>query len=103
MFKRTVRFFSWMHPKDLDCINHFKKHGSKIGASSAQNYHEMAEYFTKFQVPKLGKDGRLYYYCEVKDLFAVKDLNGPFRTFFKPDPFEHGFNTNMEYYKSKLL
>jgi filamentous hemagglutinin len=45
------------------------------------------------------RDGDTVYYHPDKNWFAVKNKQGAPRTFFRPDPAIHGFETNLDYFK----
>lgn len=46
-------------------------------------------------------NGDVLLYNPSTNIFAVKTANGVPRTMFKPDPLEHGFATNIDFWNSK--
>ncbi|MEM5370067.1 hypothetical protein V4C53_29070 [Paraburkholderia azotifigens] len=50
---------------------------------------------------KTRPNGDTLYYDPSSDTFAVKTKDGAPRTMFKPDPAQHGYPTNLDYFNAQ--
>ncbi|EKJ55723.1 hypothetical protein [Escherichia coli] len=47
------------------------------------------------------KNGDTIYYNPSSNIFAVKNTDGVPKTMFKPNPEEHGYKTNLDYFNAQ--
>jgi filamentous hemagglutinin len=47
------------------------------------------------------KNGDTIYYNPSSNIFAVKNAEGVPKTMFKPDPVDHGYPTNLDYFNAQ--
>ena len=47
------------------------------------------------------KNGDTVFYNPSSNIFAVKNADGTPKTMFKPNPAEHGYKTNLEYFNAQ--
>ncbi len=88
---------------------HVIDHGSDFGTDSAEDYAKMAQDFYQRGMAdarsgievKVGQDGRIRMYNESTNIFGVYNPDGTTATFYKPDPADHGYATNREYWDSQ--
>jgi hypothetical protein len=86
---------------------HFLDHGPEFGFTSEADYEKAARAFAHTQ----GSDGVLskvraangdtIIYNPSTNEFAVVTSSGIIRTYFKPDPAIHGYQTNLDYYNAQ--
>ncbi|WP_179855810.1 hypothetical protein [Gilliamella sp. wkB308] len=50
---------------------------------------------------KVRENGDTLYYNPSKNIFAIKNADGTPRTMFKPNPADHGYKTNLEYFNAQ--
>ena len=50
---------------------------------------------------KVRKNGDTVFYNPQSNIFAVKNADGTPRTMFKPNPADHGYKTNLEYFNAQ--
>jgi pyocin large subunit-like protein len=86
--------------------DHYARHGRTVGATSPGNYERMAGLFlTRPRAAKLHQkkrsNGDLIRYNEVTEEFGVLSAAGVVKTFFIPDPTDHGYPTNLDYYHAQ--
>lgn len=84
-------------------IEHFHKHkGDFPHIKTAVQYVKETNKF--IQTPPKGtliktrRNGDKVYYNPSSNTFAIQDKDGSPRTMYKPDPKQHGKNTNLEYF-----
>lgn len=92
---------TWGNPKSL--ADHFARHGRDFGAKNAQEYAQKASDFLlksrkKGFPTKIGPDGTIRVYDPKTNTFGSYRPDGSTRTFYKPDPSEHGYPTNLDYW-----
>lgn len=86
--------------------DHFVRHGTDFNAQTADEYAEMASKFLQesqaARMPtKIGPDGAVRVYDPATNTFASFNPNGTTRTFYKPNPAQHGYPTNLDYWNSQ--
>jgi hypothetical protein len=86
--------------------SHFKKHGSEFGFISEDEYLAGAQKFVSTEgnegvLTKVRNNGDRIIYNPITNEFAVVSDNGVIRTYFKPDPLSHGYETNYDYYNAQ--
>jgi len=101
MAKSAPRFASASYRLD-----HFHRHGAGVHAISPRQYEIAAARF--FSGPpvagvheKTRSNGDVIRYNEHTEEFGVLRPNGGIRTFFRPDPAEHGYRSNLEYFNAQ--
>ena len=91
-----------------DRDQHFEDHGHDFGGlTSADEYEAAAVAF--FNKPLAGgmmegvrlADGWIIRFDSNTDEFAICDVDGYLRTYFKPDPAIHGLPNNTEYFRRR--
>jgi len=95
---------TWGNPRTL--AKHFKSHGADFGASSEQEYADLAANFRQEaisgRVPTaIDSNGVMRAYDPNTNTFGSYNANGTTRTLFKPDPSIHGYETNWDYWLSQ--
>ena len=50
---------------------------------------------------KIRNNGDTLYYNPSTNIFAIKNADGTPRTMFKPNPANHGYKTNLEYFNAQ--
>jgi len=100
---RLTAVESRANPKTL--ADHFGRHGGDFGATSADEYAQMAsEFFQRGGVDglptKIASDGTIRMYDPASNTFGSFNPAGQTRTFSKPDPAIHGYPTNWDYWVS---
>lgn len=89
----------------LDLSDHFTKHGARLGIPDESTYLARADNFLgNVKAPTTHEFHRpwnndLVRYDPTTDEFGVLDKNGYIKTYYKPDPARHGFQTNGEYFE----
>ena len=92
---------TWGNQKTL--ADHFNRHGEDFGSRSAQHYAQQASDFLRAsqaqRLPtKIASDGTIRVYDPATNTFGSYTSSGATRTFYKPDPAMHPYNTNIEYW-----
>ena len=92
---------SWGRPNTL--ADHFARHGADFGAKTAEEYAEMASKFLQEALAngyptKIGPGGTIRVYDPSTNTFGSYNSDGTTKTFYKPDPSEHHFPTNQDYW-----
>lgn len=95
---------SWGRSQTLG--DHFKRHGVDFGARSANDYARMSsEFFQRAQrhgLPtKVDSRGVVRVWDPQSNTFGSYNPNGTTRTFFKPDPSNHPYQTNQDYWNAQ--
>ena len=93
--------FQFGSPSKL--TDHFKRHGADLGYSTESEYLKGAQDFIGTEgsdnvLTLIRKDGDKVLFNQVTSEFAVVAPDGTIRTYFKPDPAIHGYETNLEYF-----
>jgi hypothetical protein len=83
--------------------DHFSRHGSDFGATTATQYQGQASQFLTSARPnevleKVRSNGDVVRYNPTTEEFGVISANGSIRTYYRPDPAVHGYSTNAEYF-----
>ncbi len=95
---------TWANEKTL--ADHFARHGKDFGTKTAQEYSQAAsDFLRKSQAQglptKIGPDGTIRVYDPKTNTFGSYTAGGETRTFYKPDPAMHKYNTNLDYWNSQ--
>jgi pyocin large subunit-like protein len=95
---------TWGNPSTLD--DHFDRHGGDFGATSAHDYARMASAFLQRALreglpTKVDSRGVIRVYDPRTNTFASYNPDGTTKTFYKPDPAQHGYPTNMDYWNNQ--
>jgi filamentous hemagglutinin len=82
------------------------KHGDEFPEyqNSKQNVQGAQDFVNNSPAGTLIKtrpNGDTLYYDPPSDTFAVKTKDGSPRTMFKPDPSQHGYPTNLDYFNAQ--
>jgi YD repeat-containing protein len=91
---------------DSQLQDHFARHGSDFGATTATDYEQQANNFLNSPagngvLQKVRANGDIVRYNPVTDEFGVAKSNGVIRTYYKPDPAVHGYSTNLDYFNAQ--
>jgi RHS repeat-associated protein len=89
-----------------NALRHFNDHGSDFtGVSNALEYVAEAQSFLRSPPPgtltRMRSNGDVVRYQPSSNTFGVMDSSGAPRTFFKPDPSQHGYATNLDYFNAQ--
>jgi len=89
-----------------NAFEHFKKHGKEFPELlNAKQYVESAHSFINSPPPgtliKVRANGDTILYNPSTNILAVKDKDCTPKTMFKPDPSEHGYPTNLDYFNAQ--
>ena len=93
---------SWARPETLQ--DHFDRHGPDFDNTSPGDYAQGAADFYDTRgdfLTKTDSNGRVRVYDPDTNTFAVYNADGTTATYYKPDPAQHGFETNLEYWESQ--
>ncbi len=88
-----------------NAFRHFKDHGADFGAANTVDYVRKSEKF--LHNPEVGvlsktrANGDIVRYDSTTNVFGVMDKTGAPRTFFKPDPTQHRYPTNLDYFHAQ--
>jgi len=88
-------------------VEHFKKHGADFGAKSPAEYEKLASEFLENVKPQgvLEKvrpsDGAIVRYNPKTEEFGILDKSGTVKTYYKPQPGQHPYKTNKEYFDAQ--
>jgi uncharacterized protein YukE len=94
---------SWGAPRKLN--SHVKRHGADFGITSADDYAEAASAFLQRGLcdglpTKISeRDGAIRIYDSQTNTFGSYNADGTTRTYYKPNPAEHGFPNNEAYWR----
>ena len=91
---------------NINLAGHWQKHKDEFPTLVSQNdYYRFAQDFVtnppKGTLVKVRKNGDSVFYQPSTNTFAVKTKDGLPRTVFKPDPKEHGYTNNLEYFHAQ--
>jgi len=85
-----------------NAFRHFKEHGADFDARNAVEYvRQAAEFLHRPGAGVLSRtraNGDVVRFDPASNAFGVMDKSGAPRTFFKPDPAQHGYPTNLDYF-----
>ncbi len=86
--------------------DHFKRHGSDFGATTAPQYQRQADGFLTDPLPsgvleKTRANGDVVRFNPTTDEFGVVSSTGTLRTYYKPCPTIHGHPTNLDYFNAQ--
>ncbi len=88
-----------------NATNHFKKHGKEFGFKTEEEYVAAAVAFTSHPPPEVMQnrqsDGDFAFYNPQTAEYAVKSKRGFIRTYFKLNPYIHGYDSNTEYFNAQ--
>ena len=90
---------------DLHLEDHFANHAARLGIADWQEYLTRADAFLGGPKSKTAHEFRrpwnndLVRFDPETDEYGVLDKDGYIKTYYKPDPKEHGFQTNWEYFE----
>ncbi|MBU2895225.1 pre-toxin TG domain-containing protein [Vibrio hepatarius] len=89
-----------------NALGHWKKHGAEFPElQNAKKYVEATNNFLNHPptgtLTKTRSNGDVVRYNEQSNTFGVMTKEGTPRTMFKPDPKQHGFETNLEYFNDQ--
>jgi len=95
---------SWANPNTLE--DHFIRHGNDFGAISADDYAQKASQFLldsqRLRLPtKIDLKGTIRVYDPKTNTFGSYNPNGTTKTFYKPNPAQHGRPTNLDYWNDQ--
>jgi pyocin large subunit-like protein len=84
--------------------SHFAAHQAEFSFATSAEYEEAADKFltgTKRGTTKEGRrrNGDLVRYDVITEEFGVMSSGKVIRTYFIPDPADHNFTTNLDYFK----
>jgi filamentous hemagglutinin len=104
----VARFGPWGKVGDAvkNAFGHFKKHGKEFPELlNAKQYVEAAHSFVNSPPPgtliKVRPNGDTVLYNPKTNTFTIKDSNCAPKTMFKPDPSQHNFPTNLDYFNAQ--
>jgi uncharacterized protein YjbJ (UPF0337 family) len=88
--------------------DHFLRHGSLVGASTLDEYEQLAIKFlsndkTGSVLEYTRKNGDLVRFDQATEEFGIVTSDGTIRTYYKPEPSAHSFPTNLDYYLNDKL
>ncbi|QJG51804.1 contact-dependent inhibition toxin CdiA [Escherichia coli] len=100
----------WTETKKVEPVGnaygHWTKHGKEFPEyQNAKQYVDAVHNFVTN--PPAGtlmtvrKNGDTIYYNPSSNIFAVKNADGVPKTMFKPNPEEHGYKTNLDYFNAQ--
>jgi len=86
--------------------DHFTKHRAEFGFNTESQYLQGAQNFIGTEgntgvLSRVRANGDKVLYNPSTNEFAVVASDGTIRTYFKPDPDIHGYQTNLDYYNSQ--
>lgn len=89
-----------------NAYGHWSKHGSEFPEyQNALQYAEGAKDFVSHPpsgaLVKTRPNGDTVLYDPATNTFAVKDADGAPKTMFRPDPAQHGYPTNLDYFNAQ--
>ncbi len=89
-----------------NAFGHWKKHGSEFPEfKNAKQYVEATKSFMnsppKGSLTRTRSNGDVLRYHEKSNTFGIMTKDGTPRTMFKPDPSQHGYRTNLEYFNAQ--
>lgn len=86
--------------------DHWDKHKKEFPElQNSKQYVDAAHNFVRHPpegtLTKVRKNGDTLYYNPSTNIFAIKNADGTPRTMFKPNPADHGYKTNLEYFNAQ--
>ncbi|YCH31512.1 hypothetical protein M1D48_05530 [Erwinia sp. D4-22] len=100
----------WSETKKKEPVSnaygHWNKHKSEFPEyQNSKQYVEAAHSFVNNPpagtLTKVRSNGETVYYNPSTNTFAVKRADGAPKTMFKPDPADHGYKTNLDYFNAQ--
>ncbi|MCU5774494.1 VENN motif pre-toxin domain-containing protein [Erwiniaceae bacterium BAC15a-03b] len=100
----------WSETKKTDPVSNAYGHWDKYKSEfpeyqNSKQYVEAAHSFVSDPpagtLTKVRSNGETVYYNPSTNTFAVKRVDGAPRTMFKPDPADHGYETNLDYFNGQ--
>ncbi len=90
----------------LNLVAHWEKHSAEFpNFNSANDYYRGATDFVTMPPPgtlvKKAPNGDVLLYHPATNTFGVRTADGLPRTMFKPEPSQHGYATNIEFWNAK--
>lgn len=94
----------FVNPRKL--ADHYKLHGSDFGATTPAGYEALADAFlggpkTATTLECIRGQGDIVRFDPTTDEYGVLAANGEIRTYFKPQPAEHGHPINLDYFHAE--
>jgi hypothetical protein len=91
---------------DAKLNRHYAKHGDDFGAESIEEYASQADDFLTGDrglgtLELVRSDGTVVRYNPDTDEFGLVSPDGVIYSYYKPDPAEHGYDTNLEYFNAQ--
>ncbi len=99
-----MRFVPFRFRNARKLARHFSDHRADFGATTEAEYEQMADEFLSNPLTAdcyeriRAADNDTIRFTVITDEYAVLSYDGFIRTYFKPDPLEHGLPTNYDYY-----
>lgn len=95
---------SWGNAATLE--DHFNRHGPDFGATSAEDYAQQASDFLQNSQDngfptKIDPKGVIRIFDPVTESFGSFNPDGTAKTFYVPDPAQHGYPTNLDYWNAQ--
>jgi pyocin large subunit-like protein len=89
-----------------NALGHWKKHkGDYPGLQNAKQYVEEAQEFMQSGDPwiqtKVRGNGDVVRYNRVTENFGIMTSDGRIRTYYKPNPRNHGYASNQDYFDAQ--
>nr|WP_254921196.1 hypothetical protein [Photorhabdus luminescens] len=89
-----------------NAYGHWDKHKSEFPEyQNSKQYVESTHNFIKNPpkgtLIKIRANGDTLYYNSETNIFAVKNVDGVPKTMFKPNPVDHGYKTNLDYFNAQ--
>jgi uncharacterized Zn-binding protein involved in type VI secretion len=86
--------------------DHFQRHGSDFGATTEAEYEAQADEFLNGEksadtLEKVRPNGDVVRYNPTTDEFGVAKPDGTVKTYYKPDPAQHEYPTNTDYFNAQ--
>lgn len=100
----------WTETKKADPVSnaygHWDKHKSEFPEfQNSKQYVDATHDFVRNPpngtLSKTRSNGDTIYYNPSTNTFAVKNADGTPKTMFRPDPADHGYKTNLDYYNAQ--
>ncbi|MGK5150769.1 hypothetical protein NDX95_23600, partial [Enterobacter roggenkampii] len=100
----------WTETKKAEPVDnaygHWTKHGKEFPEyQNSKQYVDATHNFVtnppKGTLTTIRKNGDTIYYNPSSNTFAVKNSDGVPKTMFRPDPADHGYPTNLDYFNAQ--
>jgi hypothetical protein len=87
-------------------LDHFARHGNDFGAMTSDEYAQRADKFlnraaSAGTLETVRPNGDIVRYDPTTDEFGIVKSDGTIRTYYKPDPPIHGYQTNLDYFNAQ--